>query len=54
MINAWRRDALESVKEEMEVLIQQTCSTEYGRLMRKVSFSQIAMNASYALFTAVI
>ena len=35
-IDEWRKKAVESVKIEMEILIQETCSAEYGRLMRKV------------------
>jgi hypothetical protein len=34
-IAEWGKKGEENVKE-MEVLIQETCSTEYGRLMRKV------------------
>jgi serine/tyrosine/threonine adenylyltransferase len=36
-IEEWGKKGTQSVKEEMEVLIQETCSAEYGRLMRKVS-----------------
>ena len=35
-MNKWKQDALEAVKEEMEVLIQERCSVIYGKLMRKV------------------
>jgi hypothetical protein len=35
-IAEWGTKGKESLMEEMEVLIQETCSVEYGRLMRKV------------------
>lgn len=36
IMGEWKQKALDAVKEEMEVLIQETCSVEYGKLMRKV------------------
>ena len=35
-MDEWKQNALEAVKEEMEVLIQERCSVMYGKLMRKV------------------
>lgn len=32
----WKKVAVDAVKQEMEVVIQEGCSKEYGRLMRKV------------------
>ena len=36
-IAEWRQRGVTLVKEEMEILIQEVTSQEYGRLMRRVS-----------------
>jgi hypothetical protein len=35
-ITQWKIDGVEEVKEEMERVATEVCSSEYGRLMRKV------------------
>ena len=39
-IDEWRNKGIESTKEEMEILIQETSGLEYGKLMRRVSMSR--------------
>ncbi|CAL1716563.1 unnamed protein product [Somion occarium] len=34
-MDEWRKKGLELAKEEMEILTQETCGVEYGRLMRR-------------------
>jgi len=34
-VDEWRQKGTELVKEDMEILFQQSCATEYGRLMHK-------------------
>lgn len=35
-LDEWRKQATSNVKDEMEAILQETCSTENGTLMRKV------------------
>lgn len=54
-IDEWRQKGTDLVKEEMEVLIQQTCATEYGRLMHKVSGSSVCIpvKSSHCRYSAL-
>ena len=44
-IKEWGKKGTELVKEEMERVIEEACSVEYGRLMHKVRFHSIVQLA---------
>jgi hypothetical protein len=49
-IREWTKKGTESVKDEMDVLVQEACSVAYGRLMRKVHCG-VALSSFHGLFT---
>lgn len=48
-IDDWRKKGIDLVKEEMEILIQQTCAAEYGRLMHKVCYFSLMLTLSWLI-----